>query len=185
MAAKYQEAQDDPELLSLRSEIALLDARIAELFERVDTGESGAIWDALQKEWATFRLHRSLGDVPKMHTSMAKLDLLMDRKLTDTAAHREITEKIEQRRKLCETEQKRLVTSQQMINSTEAMVLVAKLTDIVTRSVLAIPQLLPPEALPLQSSVAAAAKKALSQVVVELQQILVRDQTPVYAEVSE
>ena len=31
MAAKYQEAEHDPELLSLRDEIALVDARLADL----------------------------------------------------------------------------------------------------------------------------------------------------------
>src|SRR5918992_3542816 len=44
MAAKYQEAEHDPELLSLRDQIALVDARLADLLARVDTGESGSLW---------------------------------------------------------------------------------------------------------------------------------------------
>jgi hypothetical protein len=107
LAAKYRDATKDPELLSLRSELALLDARTAELLGRVDTGESEALWDTLQKEWAAFRRSRALGDVPKMHQAIAALDLLMDRQHTDHAAWREIGEGIEQRRKLVESEQKR------------------------------------------------------------------------------
>src|SRR4051794_20502728 len=44
MAARYQEAQADPELLMLRDEIALLDSRLSDVLSRVDSGESGAVW---------------------------------------------------------------------------------------------------------------------------------------------
>jgi hypothetical protein len=165
MAAKYREAQKDPELLSLKDEVAALDARIADLFARVDTGESGAIWDELQKEWAAFHLVRDLGDIPKMHVSIAKLDRLFDRRLNDHAAWAEITELWEQRRKLVESEQKRLISMRAMITQEQALILMGAVTDIITRNV--------PD------------KKALSQIVVELQQIMTRDQVPVYGEVAE
>lgn len=48
LAARYQEARSDPQLLELREGIALVDARIADLLARVDAGESGARWRALQ-----------------------------------------------------------------------------------------------------------------------------------------
>jgi hypothetical protein len=64
LAATYRNAAKDPELLSLHSEIALLDARMAELLGRVDTGESGALWGTLQKEWATCR--RCTGPSPRL-----------------------------------------------------------------------------------------------------------------------
>jgi hypothetical protein len=135
MAAKYQEAQADPELLSLRSELALLDARIAELLGRVDTGESGAIWEALQQAWALFRGARAQQDVPKMHLAVEQLDRLMDRKVADSAAWREIDEAIEQRRKLVESEQKRLVALQQVITAESALTLMGVLVDIITTHV--------------------------------------------------
>jgi hypothetical protein len=135
MAATYRAAAQDPELLSLRSEIALLDARIAELLGRVDTGESGALWNTLQKEWAAFRRSRALGDVPTMHLAIARLDLLMDRKHTDSAAWQEIGEAIEQRRKLVESEQKRLVALQAMMSQEQALTLMGVLVDIITTHV--------------------------------------------------
>jgi hypothetical protein len=135
LAAKYRDATKDPELLSLRSELALLDARTAELLGRVDTGESEALWDTLQKEWAAFRRSRALGDVPKMHQAIAALDLLMDRQHTDHAAWREIGEGIEQRRKLVESEQKRLIALQQVITAESALTLMGTLVDIVTTHV--------------------------------------------------
>jgi hypothetical protein len=162
MAAKYQEALRDPDFLSLKDELAAIDARLADLFARVDTGESGEIWQTLHKEWAQFLLMRTLGDIPKMHVSVAKLDALFARQLIDSAAWAEIAEKIEARRRLVDTEQKRLVTSQQVLNQTEAMVYMGAITDVITRNV--------------------TDKQVLSQMLVELQQIMVRDQIPVYAE---
>jgi hypothetical protein len=164
MAEQYRTAKADQELLSLKDEVAALDARIADLFGRVDTGESGAIWDALQKEWAQFHLVRDLGDIPKMHVAIAKLDRLFDRRLSDHAAWAEIAELWDARRKLCESEARRLVALRQVITQEQAMLLMGAITDIITRNV--------PD------------KQALSQVIVELQMLMTRDGTPVYAEVT-
>jgi hypothetical protein len=135
MAAKYRDATKDPELLSLRSELALLDARTAELLGRMDTGESGAMWEALQQAWAAFRHARNRRDVPQMHLAIDKLDRLMDRQHTDHAAWREIGEAIEQRRKLVDSEQKRLIALQQVITAESALTLMGTLVDIITTHV--------------------------------------------------
>jgi hypothetical protein len=164
MAAQYRAAKSDPELLSLKDEVAALDARIADLFLRVDTGESGAIWEELQREWAQFHLVRDLGDVPKMHVAIAKLDRLFARRLSDYAAWAEIASLWEQRRKLAESEHKRLIAMRQMITQEQALLLMGAVTDVITRNV--------PD------------KQALSQIIIELQQIMTRDQVPVYAEVT-
>src|SRR5215510_4129840 len=48
MAADFDTAMRDPSLMTLRKEIATVDARIIDLFKRVDSGEAGAIWTAAQ-----------------------------------------------------------------------------------------------------------------------------------------
>jgi hypothetical protein len=45
-------AREDPELLSIRQDVALLDARRAILAGRLYTGESGSLWAALNKQWS-------------------------------------------------------------------------------------------------------------------------------------
>src|SRR6187399_1656871 len=47
MLDRYHEAAEDHELIALREDVALLDARIADMLQRVDTGESGEIWASL------------------------------------------------------------------------------------------------------------------------------------------
>src|SRR5690348_17116908 len=48
MRDAYTLAMDDPQLLEQREQIAVLDARLLDLLGRVDTGESGALWQALK-----------------------------------------------------------------------------------------------------------------------------------------
>src|SRR5687768_3976371 len=47
---RYQEALRDATLLSVRDEIALLDARLEDLLRRADTGEAGKIWERLKQQ---------------------------------------------------------------------------------------------------------------------------------------
>jgi hypothetical protein len=135
LAAKYQAAENDPKLLSLQSELALLDARLADVLARVDTGESASHWQALQDAYATFLEARRSGSEAAIDAAIEALDRPIKGALEDYRAWGHIYTLIEQRRKLAETEHKRLVTSQQMINSTEAMVLIARLTDITSKAV--------------------------------------------------
>jgi hypothetical protein len=133
LAAQYRAAQKDPELLSLRQEIGLVDTRINDLLMRVDTGESGAMWATLKKEWDDFLLVRASGDIPKMHSAIGRLDAIMDRAIRDHLAWQEIAESIEQRRKLVMSESQRLVALQQVLTVEQALALAGVLVGIVTR----------------------------------------------------
>ena len=91
LAARYQEAQADPELISLHDEHALVDVRVNELLEQVES-DPGAIW----------------ADVLGL---------------------------IEQRRKLVESENRRLQVLQQMIPAASALLLIGLLEQVVKRHV--------------------------------------------------
>jgi hypothetical protein len=135
LAALYQTAEKDPELLSLRRELALVDARINELLTRVDTGESSARWASMREAWGDFRRHQADGDIPKMHTALARLDAIMERTAEDHLAWREIGEQIEQRRKLAMSETQRLIALRQVITAEQALALMGVLVEIITRHV--------------------------------------------------
>jgi hypothetical protein len=132
---RYEQAEGDAELLSLKSEVALTDARLIDLLARVDTGESGQLWANLKKAHEEFKVYRLARDVPKMNVALAKIEALLDSAVQDHTAWGEIGTLIEQRRKLTESEAKRLITLQQMLTTEEAMALAYRLVDIVTRHV--------------------------------------------------
>lgn len=132
---RYETAQDDVELLSLRDELALVDARLADLLSRVDSGESGQRWTDLKKAYRAFTVAKRSEDVARMHTALARVEHLIESAVDDYQAWTEIAELLEQRRRLAESEQKRLVALQQMITATEAMAIVHRVVDIVSRHV--------------------------------------------------
>jgi hypothetical protein len=132
---RYEQAESDQELLSLKSEIALTDARLIDLLARVDTGESGQRWAHLTKAYEEFTLHRQARDVPKMNVALAKMERNIAQATDDRAAWAEIGELVEQRRRLTESEHKRMVALQQMLSAEEAMALTHRVVDIVTRHV--------------------------------------------------
>jgi hypothetical protein len=155
MVAKYQAAERDPELTSLRSELALIDARLVDLLTRVHSGESGALWRALRKSYRALKLAQRTGDVAKMHEAFAEMETRIEAAVVDTDAWNEIHTLVESRRKLADTESRRLATLQQMITQEQALLLIGRITDIITRHI--------PD------------QQVLGNVVIDLQRLIERD----------
>jgi hypothetical protein len=135
LRARYAQAEDDAELLSLRSELALLDARLVDLLSRADSGESGQLWTDLKRAHRAFTMAKRSADVARMQTTLARVEQLIDSAVDDHQVWGEIGELIEQRRRLAESEQKRLVTLQQMMTAEQAMAIIHRVVDIVSRHV--------------------------------------------------
>lgn len=135
LAARYEEAANDPDLLQLDSEIHLTDAMIRDRLSTLDTGESGRLWKALKQEWSAFAAARRTGDTAAMTVSLAQIEALINRGVADWSARQEILDMVERRRKLVDSEGKRRVQMQQMITPDRAMLLVSALADTVMRHV--------------------------------------------------
>ncbi len=129
MAARYQEARSDPELLRLAEEIALVDSRLADLLGRVESGESGQVWAELAKAWAKFRTGENSAADASLVSDLIKAGN------ADYSAWGEIHKCVNARQRLVESERKRLVEAQQMVRVDQAMTLVAALLDSVKRNV--------------------------------------------------
>lgn len=130
LSARYQEAQNDPQLLALRDEVALIDSRLAELLGRVDTGESAQRWKEAQEAFDELRKARTKGDAKEFAAAMDELEraLLSG---NDYGLWAEIANAVNLRKQLVESERKRLVEMQQMITSERAMVLLTTVVDII------------------------------------------------------
>jgi hypothetical protein len=135
LASRYQEALSDGALLELREEISLIDARLSDLISRVESGESGEVWQLLHTAYRDFSTARSVGKVAEMTQALNEIERLIVRGATDSSAWQEISSTIDQRRKLVESERRRLVEMQQMITTEQAMILMAAIVDTVRRHV--------------------------------------------------
>lgn len=131
LAGRYAEAQADAALLELRDDVALVDARLADLLGRVDTGESGALWQALQALRLDVITYKRAGDTVKTAEALNVLLDLVGQGHADYRAWAEIGGVIEQRRKLVESERKRLVEMQQTLTVERAMLLIGAISGVI------------------------------------------------------
>jgi len=135
LAERYQESAQDPEILALKSEISLTDARLADLLSRVDTGESGTLWKMAQASFMNFRAANASGDQDKMTVALSELNRLLNLGVDDYKAWDEVGNMLEQRRKLVESERKRLMDMEQMITVEKTMVLLSAIVSIIRENV--------------------------------------------------
>jgi predicted nucleic acid-binding Zn-ribbon protein len=132
---RYEEAVGDSELLALRDEIALIDVRINELLERIDTGESAALWAQLGAKFEKMQQAYASQDDSGFARAVKGLGAIIEQGGRADQVWDDIGNVIEQRRKLVESERKRLVDMQQMLTAEQAMTLLAAVVDVVRRNV--------------------------------------------------
>lgn len=135
LAARYHEAEADPDLLNLRGEISLTDTRLADVLARVDTGESGRLWRTLRETHTALIRARVDRDDAAVQVHMRALGDLIGKGFADTVAWSEIAGLIDQRRRLVESERKRLIDMQQMLTVERAMALLGAVVEVVRRHV--------------------------------------------------
>lgn len=135
LQARYQEAIEDPELLSQRHEIALVDSRLSEVMLRVNTGESGKLWIELKEINKQIKEAKKAGDSSTAFALINELHSLIDKGHQDYRQWEEIIGLLESRRKLVESERKRLVELNQFITTEQATTLIAALLASVKQNV--------------------------------------------------
>lgn len=135
MREAYTLALDDPQLLEQREQIAILDARLLDLLGRVDTGESGALWQKLMQARMDLLAAKQGGDTVGQIVALNAILDLIGQGHADYRAWGELQAVLEQRKRLIESERKRLVEMQQMVTSQQAMGLITAIIESVKRNV--------------------------------------------------
>lgn len=135
MTGRYEESRADGELLALREDIALTDARLGDLLSRVDTGESGALWRSLMAARMELLACRQASDIKGQMDALNEIMELISQGHADYRAWGEVAAVLDQRRRLVESERKRLVEMQQMISSERMMVLLGAVVGVIQEHV--------------------------------------------------
>ena len=131
----YQASLDNPDKLVLDADIALIDSRLNDVLRKVDSGESGRLWSELRETVREYEAAQRARDTAAVALAVNTLVDLVKRGQHDSAAWAEVTGLIERRRKLVESERKRLVEAQQLVHVEQAAALLALLVDAVRRHV--------------------------------------------------
>jgi GGDEF domain-containing protein len=135
LGERYQAALADQDSLNLAAEIALVDARIGDVLGRVDTGESGRAWTRLKQAYSALQKAKRMDQTEEADELLLELGSLIGKGVADYAAWDEIGSYVEQRRRLVESERKRLVDMQQTVTIEQVMIVLAAISDVVRRHV--------------------------------------------------
>lgn len=143
LVAEYQRAREDPELLAMRDEVALIDTRLSEVLGRIQTGESPNAWlqigAAIRELQQHLRAFEDTEDPDEVVDQIRKVgDWIVDlvqRALSEESAWEHARSLINQRMKLVESERKRMVDLQQMMTSEQALLLAGALVATVKQHV--------------------------------------------------
>jgi hypothetical protein len=133
---KYHAALADEELTRLEDEIALVDSRLQEQLSLLQQhGVTPTAWDRARRTFQNFRNATNRGQRATALAALNELDGILGGNASDAVAWEGINELIEQRRRLVETERKRLADEDRVITIDRLMIMVAAIIDIIRRHV--------------------------------------------------
>jgi hypothetical protein len=132
LAEAAQEVLDDPDLMSLRDNIAITDARMADVWRSI--GEGGLIGMLADITAAVQRFERARNEQEQGQALNALLRAARGARGAQEAL-RDISTLTEERRRLVETETRRLVAGRDTLTIEAAYGLISMLVDVVLRHV--------------------------------------------------
>lgn len=123
---RYHDSLSDPKVLELVNEISLVDARISQRLDDIDKNEAASItWKELQVIWSRFTNAIREGDQEKQQEFLRQLNVV----ITDGAKHAdlwyEVMNLVDSRRKLVDSESKRLQDARSNVTVEQALMLVS------------------------------------------------------------
>lgn len=133
---RYEESIANEDIANLSSELGLLDARASEILEKLGTGETSELWQSLNKTWLEFMMAVRVGDSETQNKLLGVLNRMITQGHSSSAQWEELFHVIEKRRKVSETENKRLATSRDMISVEQAVLMINMLIEATRQSTL-------------------------------------------------
>jgi hypothetical protein len=125
IAARYQEALEDEKLLEVSDEIAVLEARAAQLLEQIDEETiTGKTWKSVQKKYFQMRDAVRNNDQKTFTNKLNELGALIRRGSTETEKWESTIEVLDRKRIFQESQRKREIEMSQMMTAEEAFALV-------------------------------------------------------------
>lgn len=130
LAARFAESESDPELMSLRQDIRLIDTLIASKLDKLDTGESAESWALMRSAVETLEFGIDKEDYAGCRKALREMRDVIDVRVAHYATEAEIRSQLDQRRKMVETEHKLTLAGEQAITVEKAMLLVGAIAGI-------------------------------------------------------
>jgi len=131
----YEASLRDPELLSARADIALMDARIGELTSRLSNKDNADRWKMLKANWDAFLYALTVGDDAEQKRCLQMNGKLINGAMKYEALWDSLYQAIERRSSIAQREQKRVIEMREVLSLEQGVAFVNALTKIVMRHV--------------------------------------------------
>jgi hypothetical protein len=135
LSREYLRLMADPDLLSAKEEVALLNARLQQLVARLGTGESTGRWDSLKREWAEFKRAQGAGDREALTAVLPRLDSLVTAGGDEGGQWEEITAYVERVSVVAARESKRQAAEGSVISLEQMVLVIRTIADAVITNV--------------------------------------------------
>lgn len=135
MFKTYQDMINNPDLLSVRSDVALIDAMIAAKLPLLESGESAQHWEQVTKFIRQARIAYKTENYGTLEDALNELEAISDKRRLFYATEQEVGNQLELRRKLVDTENKILYNKERALTAEQAMLMISALLDSVRRNV--------------------------------------------------
>lgn len=127
MLAGVQANLEDPRLLELEQEIAIVKERAADLMRRVDNGESGHLWKQLKIAFADLNGAQRSGDPAMVTIAMQQMEDLIERGTNDYQGWEEISKQFDRAQRLAESQRKREIEAGQLAPADQTLLMIRTL----------------------------------------------------------
>lgn len=126
----YHMGRNDPNILEMLDELAILDARAAELLARVASGESEERWNQAREALRVVLSFQAQDDTENTVEAIGELSKIMFA-ANDYEPWRELQAIVDLRRKVANTERSRLVAAHQTVTVAQLLAFVASVSSII------------------------------------------------------
>jgi hypothetical protein len=132
---KFEEAGKDPLLLSHEPELKLLDVKLSDLIGELRQGGGPETSAKLQKAWKELQAANLAEDEARVSTCISTLEGIFQRGNSVADIWRQILDCIEARRKILESESKRLKDQGQTMGVEQLLAIIEYIVDVINKAV--------------------------------------------------
>ena len=124
---------EDPELTRLRKDLAIVETRLVELIQSLNSQQNGTLWKQLRSKHR--ELKRSKPTSTKAANLFKEITELVERGSNDSLIWNEIAKQIELRRRLLDSETKRVLAAHQVMTAEEVKMLIDAVATLIRENV--------------------------------------------------
>lgn len=133
LLARYEQAQHDPELLSVKHDVALLQSVVEDRLAAWAAAQAGPDWGAVLDRVETITGNWRTWDFTRMERELRALAEAVGERQSEATILAEIRDLMDQRAKLAQQEHKRMLDLDQVLTVEEAIVLAQTIAAIVQK----------------------------------------------------